>query len=163
MKNVKIFLVLFLSNLLFLRSTNCYGLYLLELDDTVDAFFDEKSKKFAAFPGTNQLIERMSEGKTCFNEISNKLKNFNAHNDREELDCCEACFFIKTLNDKQLRFSENSKTIILQALKILTTWFIRNSPYKKDMEEAKKLFQDFDFNKLFIFVEDISIGDCILL
>jgi len=163
MKNVKFFLVFFFLNLLFLTSTNCYGSYHLELNDPIDAFFEGKSKKFMVFLGTNQLIERTSKDNVSIGEISNKLKKFNTHNDREELDCCEICYFVKILNDKKLCFSGKDKQIILQALEILTTWFIRNSPCKKDMEEAKKLFQNFDLNKLFIFVEDISIGSCTLL
>ena len=69
------------------------------------------------------------------------------------------------LNDKQLCFSENDKQIILQTLETLTTWFIRNSFYIKDMEEAKKLFLNFNFNQLFIFVNDVQTkkGNCIIL
>lgn len=165
MRNVRSFLVLFFIKLIFLILINCYGLYHLELDDTIDAFFNKKSKIFTAFPGTNQLTEFMEKQKNPLGEILNKLESFNKHNDREELDCCQACYFIKILNDKDLCFSENDKKIILQALEIMTTWFIHNSFYIKDMEEAEKLFRNFNFNQLFVFVEDLQTKkeSCIIL
>ncbi len=165
MKNIKVFLLLFLSNVIYLTLPHCYGQYFIKLDATTNLFFNKKAEIFREWPDACLIIEHINKEKNLFETILKKLIGFNTHNDREETDCCEICYFIKMLNDKQLCFSENDKQIILQTLETLTTWFIRNSFYIKDMEEAKKLFLNFNFNQLFIFVNDVQTkkGNCIIL
>lgn len=117
------------------------------------------------YPDADWRIKYINKERDLCGTILKKLAGFNEHNDRDEIDCCQTCYFIKILNDKHLCFSENDKQVILQALEILTTWFIRNSFYAKDMEEAKNLFQDFDFSRLFIFDKSIQskIRSCTIL
>lgn len=157
MKNIKLFLTLFLVNIAFLSSTNCYGQYYIKLDTDISPFFSKKAEIFMNHPDANWMVNRINKEKDQLGIILKKLAGFNEHNDRDETDCCLACYLIRILNDRQLGFSEADRQIISQALKTLTTYFIRNSYHREDMEEAKKLFQNFDFCKLFIFIEDVQI------
>ena len=150
MKNMKFFLTLFLSNLLFLNSTACYGYY-INLNAETENFFNKKIQKFLKTSNGQDFLGYVNRHQAnLFETIIKQLRGFNQHNDRDETDCCRACYYIKLLHDKQFKFSQENKKTILTALQILTTWFIRNSPLPADMDEAEALFRGFDFKTLFI-------------
>ena len=83
---MKFFLTLFLSNLLFLNSTACYGYY-INLNAETENFFNKKIQKFLKTSNGQDFLGYVNRHQAnLFETIIKQLRGFNQHNDRDETD-----------------------------------------------------------------------------
>lgn len=158
MKKVNVYLMLCLS--LFFISTNCRGAYRIELDEPMRSFFEQKIERYMKCTDSEWAIRVLNREKDLGKaRMIGRMGGFIGHNDRDLIDCCEICYFVKRLSDDRIKLSESEMQIILKALTTLGIWF-----YRSEVGEIEKMFEDYDFSRLFVFEEKSDVCyPCVIL
>lgn len=148
MRNTYLIYMFFLLYLI----TNCHADYYINFEPKIQVFLEDKAAYFKQHIDAHWKIESLNNAKDPLDLILIYIGNFIVHNDRDRGDCCEFCYYLKTLHDKKIKFSEENKQEILASIQILVYYFIRDDDYPvSSVGYAKELFENYNYEEMFIF------------